>query len=209
MPLTVYTHAMLRARALSFADACAREQGGLDLDAGPLFRAALLATHDAEPDRLLLVAHHLVVDAVSWRILVSDLAALLSGVEPPRSPSFAAWAQQTTGQAHEPWLVGRAAPWLSAAPAVAPTPLADAGTEAEAACFAWTASRDQRDDRPCPQHFGYVVLAFFDDLAPSLPRSGSTRRMRIQPVDATHLRLHSSEECCNETEAADLVEGSR
>ncbi|WP_235215199.1 hypothetical protein, partial [Burkholderia sp. MSh2] len=29
--------------------------------------------------------------------------------------------------------------------------------------------------------------------------------VRIQPVDATHLKLHSSEECCNETEAADLL----
>ena len=29
--------------------------------------------------------------------------------------------------------------------------------------------------------------------------------LRIQPVDATHLRLLSSEECCNETEAADLL----
>ncbi|RQS57441.1 hypothetical protein DID96_36580, partial [Burkholderia sp. Bp8963] len=29
--------------------------------------------------------------------------------------------------------------------------------------------------------------------------------MRIQPVDATHLRLHSSKECCHETETADLL----
>ncbi len=43
-----------------------------DLTTGPLFRAALLKTAD-DGDRLLLVAHHLVVDGVSWRILFEDL----------------------------------------------------------------------------------------------------------------------------------------
>ncbi|MEU0334314.1 non-ribosomal peptide synthase/polyketide synthase [Streptomyces sp. NPDC006193] len=46
---------------------------GFDLARGPLLRAALFT---GAPDRaplLLLVAHHLVVDAVSWRILRDDL----------------------------------------------------------------------------------------------------------------------------------------
>jgi hypothetical protein len=42
-----------------------------DLENGPLFKAVL--THLPESDRLLLVAHHLVVDGVSWRILLEDL----------------------------------------------------------------------------------------------------------------------------------------
>ncbi len=41
---------------------------GFDLANGPLFRAELL-----DERRLLLVAHHLVVDGVSWRILIEDL----------------------------------------------------------------------------------------------------------------------------------------
>ncbi|RKT55490.1 non-ribosomal peptide synthetase [Saccharothrix australiensis] len=52
------------------ADARAR----MDLRAGPLLRAVWV---DAGPDRLgrlVLVAHHIVVDAVSWRILLDDLA---------------------------------------------------------------------------------------------------------------------------------------
>ncbi|MGF0171333.1 condensation domain-containing protein [Streptomyces sp. Marseille-Q5077] len=34
-----------------------------------------------EPGRLLLVAHHLVVDGVSWRILLEDLRAAWEGRE--------------------------------------------------------------------------------------------------------------------------------
>ena len=48
-----------------------RVQGGLDLQHGPLFKAAVFQTEGG--DYLLLVAHHLVIDGVSWRILVEDL----------------------------------------------------------------------------------------------------------------------------------------
>ncbi|GGM06075.1 non-ribosomal peptide synthetase [Dactylosporangium sucinum] len=44
-------------------------------------------------DRLLLVAHHLVVDGVSWRILAEDLAAAARGETPrPEGTPFRAWA---------------------------------------------------------------------------------------------------------------------
>ncbi|HEV7648872.1 MAG TPA: amino acid adenylation domain-containing protein [Actinophytocola sp.] len=43
--------------------------------------------------RLLLVAHHLVVDGVSWRIIAGDLAALLAGGDPaPVGTSVRTWA---------------------------------------------------------------------------------------------------------------------
>ncbi|MFG1349956.1 amino acid adenylation domain-containing protein [Xanthobacter autotrophicus] len=47
-------------------------EAALDLAAGPLFRA-LLANLDDGAQRLFLTAHHLVVDAVSWRILLDDI----------------------------------------------------------------------------------------------------------------------------------------
>ncbi|MGW0927659.1 non-ribosomal peptide synthase/polyketide synthase [Streptomyces sp. NPDC002644] len=46
---------------------------GFDLERGPLLRAALFTGAEDRPAFLLLVAHHLVVDAVSWRILRDDL----------------------------------------------------------------------------------------------------------------------------------------
>jgi amino acid adenylation domain-containing protein/non-ribosomal peptide synthase protein (TIGR01720 family) len=48
---------------------------GFDLARGPLLRAALFDGGADRPAFLLLVAHHLVVDAVSWRILRDDLEA--------------------------------------------------------------------------------------------------------------------------------------
>jgi amino acid adenylation domain-containing protein/non-ribosomal peptide synthase protein (TIGR01720 family) len=47
-------------------------QRGMRLSEGGLVRAVLFET--GEEQRLLLVAHHLVVDGVSWRIMVEDLA---------------------------------------------------------------------------------------------------------------------------------------
>jgi amino acid adenylation domain-containing protein/non-ribosomal peptide synthase protein (TIGR01720 family) len=47
-------------------------QGSLDLNEGPLVRAVLFDLPDGQ-QRLLLVIHHLVVDGVSWRVLLEDL----------------------------------------------------------------------------------------------------------------------------------------
>ncbi|MEV5884235.1 non-ribosomal peptide synthase/polyketide synthase [Streptomyces sp. NPDC052020] len=48
---------------------------GFALERGPLLRAGLFTGGPGRPAFLLLVAHHLVVDAVSWRILRDDLEA--------------------------------------------------------------------------------------------------------------------------------------
>ncbi|MEU6776076.1 non-ribosomal peptide synthase/polyketide synthase [Streptomyces sp. NPDC046759] len=74
---------------------------GFDLSDGPKLRAALFTGDPDRPVFLLLVAHHLVVDAVSWRILRDDLETAyrqaLHG-EPvslgERSTSFRDWARR-------------------------------------------------------------------------------------------------------------------
>ncbi|KAJ1972764.1 hypothetical protein H4R35_004493, partial [Dimargaris xerosporica] len=49
---------------------------------------------------LFLAVHHLVVDLVSWRILLEDLEALLTGQSlPPKTLSFRQWAHQVNGYA--------------------------------------------------------------------------------------------------------------
>ncbi|MBD0673127.1 non-ribosomal peptide synthetase, partial [Streptomyces sp. CBMA156] len=72
-----------------------------DLAAGPLLRAALCRFAGEPRPVLLLAAHHLVVDAVSWRILLEDLErahrAVSAGERPDlgaRSTSFPAWAER-------------------------------------------------------------------------------------------------------------------
>lgn len=47
-------------------------QNGFSVDRAPLVRFMLFACAGKRPDRLLICAHHLVIDAVSWRILIED-----------------------------------------------------------------------------------------------------------------------------------------
>lgn len=51
-------------------------QSGLDIHNGPVLSLAYFNFGDVEQGRLLVVAHHLVMDAVSWRILLEDFALL-------------------------------------------------------------------------------------------------------------------------------------
>ena len=62
-----------------------------------------------EPGRLLLVLHHLVVDGVSWRILLPDLVAAWEAVAAGRQPapepagtSLREWSRQLTTAAQHP-----------------------------------------------------------------------------------------------------------
>ncbi|MEB0191363.1 non-ribosomal peptide synthase/polyketide synthase [Pseudomonas sp. CCI1.1] len=73
---------------------CDEAQRSLDLAQGPLLRAALVNWADGS-QRLLLVIHHLVVDGVSWRILLEDLQqAYREQVLPAKTSAYQRWAQQ-------------------------------------------------------------------------------------------------------------------
>jgi amino acid adenylation domain-containing protein/non-ribosomal peptide synthase protein (TIGR01720 family) len=60
----------------------------LDPDAGVMAQFVWL-TSDTEPDRLLIVLHHLVVDGVSWRILLPDLVSAWQRVRDGERPALA------------------------------------------------------------------------------------------------------------------------
>jgi non-ribosomal peptide synthase protein (TIGR01720 family) len=53
--------------------AIAAAQAGLDIERGPLWAVRWLAAPTLAESRLLVVAHHLVIDGVSWSILLQDL----------------------------------------------------------------------------------------------------------------------------------------
>nr|APD72044.1 non-ribosomal peptide synthetase 10 [Streptomyces sp.] len=85
-----------------------RAQGSLDLAAGPAIRA-VLATRDGRPWRLLLVVHHLAVDAVSWPLLVQDLGAAYqqSAADQPvtlpaKTASYRKWLDHIREHAQDP-----------------------------------------------------------------------------------------------------------
>jgi amino acid adenylation domain-containing protein/non-ribosomal peptide synthase protein (TIGR01720 family) len=97
-----------------------RLQASFSLGQPPLLRAALFHL-GAHSQRLLLVAHHLVVDAVSWRILLEDFesayARALEGTDvvlPPKSTSFQSWARRLRDYAASGSLATDVAPWREA-----------------------------------------------------------------------------------------------
>ncbi|PSB59547.1 non-ribosomal peptide synthetase, partial [Chamaesiphon polymorphus] len=93
-------------RLQAIADRGTLLQASLDLGAGLLLAASLFKMGEGS-DRLLIVIHHLAVDGVSWRILMSDLqTAYQQGLAgqtlqlPPKTTSFQYWAQQLSNYSH-------------------------------------------------------------------------------------------------------------
>ncbi len=95
-------------------------QASLNLSDGPLMKAVLFQLGSNVPGRLLAIVHHLVVDGVSWRILLEDLVTAyqqLSRAEaiqlPPKTTSFKQWATQLAGYGQSDALVIELDFWLS------------------------------------------------------------------------------------------------
>ncbi|WP_430909645.1 amino acid adenylation domain-containing protein, partial [Maribacter sp. 2-571] len=61
---------------------CEEFQRGLSIEKGEVFKMVLMETPDYEiKNRLFLVANHLVIDGVSWRILIDDMSLLLEQID--------------------------------------------------------------------------------------------------------------------------------
>ncbi|WP_328318525.1 non-ribosomal peptide synthetase [Streptomyces sp. NBC_00388] len=74
----------------------------LDPETGAMVEFVWFDHGPARPGVLLIVAHHLVVDGVSWRILLADLAAVWPGGAPDPVPtSFRRWSMRLTEAASE------------------------------------------------------------------------------------------------------------
>lgn len=85
---------------------CEKAQQSLDLRHGPLLRAVLVNFIEGG-QRLLLVIHHLVVDGVSWRVLLEDLQTVYNQYLnnrlvdlPPKTSSVQAWSKRLQQYAH-------------------------------------------------------------------------------------------------------------
>ncbi|MDQ4125290.1 MAG: amino acid adenylation domain-containing protein, partial [Actinomycetota bacterium] len=109
--------------AAAFLEHAERIQRSIDLSTGPLLRAAMFDRPPPHVPGLLLVVHHLGVDAVSWPILVEDLHDLCRSIQrrgeaklPPKSTSFKWWAQKLEEYARSPLLLRELDYWMTAAP---------------------------------------------------------------------------------------------
>ncbi|WP_228451346.1 condensation domain-containing protein, partial [Chryseobacterium sp. ON_d1] len=93
-------------------------QGGIDISSGVLLHACHVSMSDG--DRLILVIHHLVVDGVSWRILLEDLGELYAcRVEgrlyslPEKTDSFQRWGDCLSSYSVSPVLLHERGYWES------------------------------------------------------------------------------------------------
>ncbi|KKL52368.1 hypothetical protein LCGC14_2286160, partial [marine sediment metagenome] len=69
-------------------------QRGFDYHQGPLWQAIHLTGYADGSARLLFAFHHLIIDAVSWRIISDDMQALLTGQSlPDKTSSYRQWTQ--------------------------------------------------------------------------------------------------------------------
>ncbi|MGE8064526.1 non-ribosomal peptide synthase/polyketide synthase [Pseudomonas sp. NPDC089569] len=116
----------------------------LDLQNGPLFAAALL---EGQPQRLYLVAHHLVVDAVSWTPLLEDFQQLYQGLErgenpslPAKTTSYGQWAEHLHAHAAK---VGAERGYWNTQAAVSAAPTATVA-ERQTLSARWDATRTQQ-----------------------------------------------------------------
>ncbi len=95
-------------------------QSSLNLAEGPLVRATLFDLGTGKPTRLLIVIHHLAVDAVSWRILLEDLQTAYHQIArgeavalPAKTTSFKQWAQLLNEYAQTDLLKHQLGYWLN------------------------------------------------------------------------------------------------
>lgn len=96
----------------------ARQQTLFNLSDGRVFRAVLLTFDDGGSQRLWISAHHLVVDGVSWNILLDDLASAYAAIGagsnpalPARTTSYRGWTERLQAYAQSPAVRQEAEYW--------------------------------------------------------------------------------------------------
>ncbi|HEY4464979.1 MAG TPA: amino acid adenylation domain-containing protein, partial [Streptosporangiaceae bacterium] len=93
------------AQRVAMEEAAVAAQTGLDISDGPLLRAVLFTLGRGQRPRLFLTVHHLVVDGVSWRILLADLETACRQIQAgqrvdlgPRTTGYRQWARTLAEQ---------------------------------------------------------------------------------------------------------------
>ncbi len=103
----------------AFVEEATQTQASLNLSEGPLLRFVYFAMGE-HPGRLLIVIHHLVIDVVSWRILLEDLQSVCHQLLrheqvqlPQKTTSFHPWAKHLYAYSQSSQLQQEAPYWLA------------------------------------------------------------------------------------------------
>lgn len=109
----------LAEQAVAKAEIVERLQAGLNLHSGPVLRVAYFKICEDGRGSLFLAIHHLVVDGVSWGVLLEDLqqaytqlAAEKPCVLPPKTTAFTAWAHRLATYARSEPALAEASYWI-------------------------------------------------------------------------------------------------
>jgi non-ribosomal peptide synthase protein (TIGR01720 family) len=104
-------------------------QTRLHLTQGPLIQVVWFDSGEISSSRLLLIVHHLVVDGVSWRILLEDLQTAYQQLQqgqpvtlPPKTASFQQWANQLQADAQSAAIQQDFPFWQRRQPNIVPLP---------------------------------------------------------------------------------------
>ncbi|ALZ85110.1 non-ribosomal peptide synthetase [Pseudomonas oryzihabitans] len=110
------------ADAVALEALCARTQRSFELERGGLLRL-VLANYPEGGQRLFICAHHLIMDGVSWRLLLDDLGRIYSALgreasllDEPRPPTYQAWAERLAHWAIQPQTQAGLAHWQALVP---------------------------------------------------------------------------------------------
>ncbi|HEX6747475.1 MAG TPA: amino acid adenylation domain-containing protein [Longimicrobium sp.] len=129
-------------------------QASLDVERGPVISITLFDCGAHRPQRLLVAAHHLVVDAVSWPPLLADLEAayraLAAGSDPhlpPKTTSYAHWARRLAAFARTPEVRGETGYWSGIPTHLPPLPVDAEGEDVEGAADAVAVELDEAETR--------------------------------------------------------------
>jgi non-ribosomal peptide synthase protein (TIGR01720 family) len=102
----------------------------LNLSDGPLLRAQLVKFTDGRPDELIIKVHQLAIDALSWHILLDDLATAYRQYHagepcwlPAKTTSFRHWAGRLADHATSADFAPEAAYWQQPRPLPHPFPV--------------------------------------------------------------------------------------
>ncbi len=193
--------------------AVAELQASLDLGEGPLIKAALVTGGADRPDRLLIVAHHLAIDGVSWRILLEDLQTAYEQSSrgesirlPAKTTSFKAWAEQVTQYARSAPARNELAYWLkSAQPKTAPLPVDFAqGDNSEASARTVSVTLDKETTRALLQQVPQAYNTQITDVL--LAALGRTLAWWTgQDAFLLHLEGHGREELFEQVDLSRTV----
>ncbi|MCY1045883.1 amino acid adenylation domain-containing protein [Corallococcus sp. bb12-1] len=189
-----------------------RAQAGFHLEQAPLVAAVLFDLGAQRGTRLLIVIHHLVMDAVSWRVLLMDLESacqqLLRDAPaslPPKTTSFLAWAQRLEHHAQGPEMEKEATYWLGQSSDVPALPMDDAtGANTHESAHTVTVSLETEETRLLLQEVPKSWRARIDEvLITALAQALST--WTEQPRVRVQLEGHGREEIFEDVDLSRTV----